>query len=412
MSARRWLLLASLLCSLAAPAGAEAYTTAPGYSARDYATGFRSLACCHWGPIGLAFDQSDNLYVANNADGHLYRFAPGGGAASGDTRVTGAPIGGGPAGLAVGRDGRLFLARYDAGDVVELNPATGGIVRTLAKIQCATGLAVDPASGDLFVSQNLCGTTIWRISGSGAVAPYVSNIPGVDGLSFGNDGTLYAVSGGQVVKIGGTGSGAPGAVTPIVYIPEADGIAAGVAPPGGGPAFVVVNRNDGAVTRADLTANPVTKGDIFTGGSRGDLAAVDSSGCLYITQTASVVRVSPSGRACDLSPSTTGPPGRPGVVADLLAPPPPVASRRSCSASARRLVIRLRQRGRVRFRSAAIYVAGRRVKVVRGRRVTAPIVLRGLPIGTFTLRVVATTTRGKRLTTRRRVSVCRASGKR
>ena len=409
-TARRWLLLACLLSALAVPSGAVAYTTSSGFTARDYATGFSSLACCNWGPIGLAFDQSDNLYVANSADGHIYRFAPGGGAASDSTRVTRAPLGGGPSGLAVGRDGRLYLARYGAGDVVEVAAGTGEIVRSVAKVPCATGLVVDPASGDLFVSQNQCGSTIWRISGfangPGTASAYVSNVYGVDGMSFGNDGTLYAVSNGQVSRIGGTASGSPGAVTPIVYIRGADGVAAGVAPAGGGPAFVVVNRNDGAVTRADLTANPITKGDIFTGGSRGDFAAVDSSGCLYITQTASIVRVRPSDHACDLSPSTTGPPpSQPGVVMDVLTPLR--ALRTSCSASARRLVIRLRQRGRVRFRSAAIYVAGRRVTVVRGKRVTAPIVLRGLPRGTFTLKIVATTTRGKRVTTRRRVSVCR-----
>jgi DNA-binding beta-propeller fold protein YncE len=410
---RRWRWLwASLLCALALPSTALGYSTASGFAASDYATGFPSLSCCDWGPIGLAFDQSDNLYVVDNADGHLYRFAPGGGRAGDATRVTASRLSGGPAGLAIGRDGRLYLARAGAGDVVEIDPASGRIRRSVVDgIRCATGLAVDPVSGDLFVSQNLCGSTLWRISGfgqgPGTATPYVSNIRGVDGISFGDDGTLYAESGGMVERIGGTASSSPGAVTPITYIGKADGVAAGVAQPSGGPAFVVVNRNDGVVTRADLTTNPITQENIFTGGSRGDLAAVDSGGCLYITQSTSVVRIRPTDHACDLSPSTAGPPPPPGITIDVLPSGGPAGTlRRVGCVARRRLVFRIRQRGRVRLRSAAIYINGRRVKTVRGRAVTRRIVLRRIPRGRFTLKVVARTTKGKKLTTRRRYRNC------
>jgi streptogramin lyase len=405
----RWL-WAALLCLLVLPSAAMGYTTGSGYTASDYATGFPSLSCCHWGPIGLAFDQSDNLYVADNADGNIYRFAPGGGAASDATRVTQSGLPGGPAGLAVARDGRLYLARGQSADVVEIDPASGRILRSVANgIRCATALAVDPMSGDLFVSQNQCGDTIWRISGfangPGTASHYVSNLQGVDGISFGNDGTLWAESNGEVERIGGTTSSAPGAVTPVTYVPAGDGVAAGVAAPGGGSSYVVVNRNDGVVTRADLTTSPITQDSIFAGGSRGDLAAVDSRGCLYITQSTSVVRVRPSNRACDLSPSTSGPPPSPGVTVDVLTPPRLTSLRKGC-VPIRRLVFRIRQRGRVRLRSASIYVAGRRVKTVKGRALTGRIVLTRVPRGTFTLKVVARTTKGKKLTTRHRYRNC------
>jgi hypothetical protein len=396
-------------------AHAIGYTTGPGFAASDYATGFPSLSCCHWGPIGVAFDQSDNLYVSDNADGNIYRFPPGGGGAEDATRVTQATLPGGPAGLAVARDGRLYLARQGSGDVVEIDAATGGILRSVVSgIRCATSLAVDPASGDLFVSQNLCGNAIWRISGfangPGTAAPYASGLPGVDGISFGNDGTLYAESNGEVESIGGTTSAAPGAVTPITFIRMADGVAAGVAPPSGGAAFLVVNRNDGAVTRADLTTNPITQQDIFTGGSRGDLATVDSHGCLYITQSTSVVRIRPSDHPCDLSPSTPGSPPPAGLVIDTLtATAATYVPHRSC-VPLRRLVFRIRQRGRVRLRSAVIYVAGRQVKTVRGRALTGRIVLTRLPRGSFTLKVVARATKGKRLTTRHRYRNCPRRG--
>ena len=360
----RWL-GASLACLLALPSTAIGYSTASGFAASDYATGFPSSSCCEWGPIGVAFDQSDNLYVADNADGNLYRFAPGGGVAANATRVTESRLPGGPTGLATGRDGRLYLARAGTGDVVEIDPGSGRILRSVAGgIRCATGLAVDPVSGDLFVSQNECGSTLWRISdfahGPGTAVPYVSNLSGADGISFGNDGTLYAESNGQVESIGGTSSGAPGAVTPITFIGKADGVAAGVAPPSGGPAFLVANRNDGAVTRADLTTNPIAHQDIFSGGTRGDLAAVDSHGCLYITQSTSVVAVRPTDHACNLSPSTTGPVPPPGVIVDTLASAAKRGPGRIC-VPLRRLVFRIRQRGRVRLRSAVIYIRNKRV---------------------------------------------------
>ena len=50
------------------PVVAAAYATGAGYSAREFATGFPSVSGQPWTAIGVAFDQSDNLYVADNAD--------------------------------------------------------------------------------------------------------------------------------------------------------------------------------------------------------------------------------------------------------------------------------------------------------------------------------------------------------
>jgi hypothetical protein len=76
-------------------------------------------------------------------------------------------------------------------------------------------------------------------------------------------------------------------------------------------------------------------------------------------------------------------------------------------ASRRNFRIRLlRNRPRVRLRSARVYVNGRRVKTLRGRRITAPVSLRGLPKGRFTVRIVAITRGGKRLVSLRRYRTC------
>ena len=81
-------------------------------------------------------------------------------------------------------------------------------------------------------------------------------------------------------------------------------------------------------------------------------------------------------------------------------------SRRPC-ASRRAFTIRLRDpRGRERLVSAVVLVNGRRVAVRRGRRLRARIDLRGLPRGTFTVRVIARTDRHRRLTAKRTYRTC------
>jgi hypothetical protein len=72
----------------------------------------------------------------------------------------------------------------------------------------------------------------------------------------------------------------------------------------------------------------------------------------------------------------------------------------------RSLTLRLRQQGRVRLRTATIYINGRRVKQLKGSAVTAPIVLSRLPGGSFTVKIVAITTNGKQLIAREFYTNC------
>lgn len=405
---RRAVLLAVASAALIAPAAAPAYKAADGYVASDFATAFPVAQCCNWGPIGVAFDRSDNLYVTDAADGHIYRFQPGGGAASGETRLTSSPLAGEIKALAITPDGRIYLTRYARGDVVELDPATGRPTRVAASgIACALGMAVDPLSGDLFVSQGHCGDKIWRVSGfsngPGTVQPYTAGLCCVDGIAFGPDGTLYAVNGGTLVRIEGTKSATPGATSSLAPAPEGDGVTVGRG--GYGDTFVVVNGLDGNVTRVDFSRTPPSRSPVMTGGSRGDLAAVDSRGCLYATQTDRIVRITPKGRACDLAPTTPGArPGAAGIVADVLSPAGR-AGRTSCK-RLKRVTMRVRQRGRVRLRSVKVYVNGKHRRTLRRRRVTQKIFIHRLPRGRFTVKLVARTTKGKKLTAKRRFRNC------
>ena len=80
-------------------------------------------------------------------------------------------------------------------------------------------------------------------------------------------------------------------------------------------------------------------------------------------------------------------------------------STRRC-VSRRSFRLRLRAPRGQRLRSARVYVNGRRVAVRRGRRLTAPVNLRGLPRGTVKVRVVATTRAGRRVVAQRRYRTC------
>jgi len=74
--------------------------------------------------------------------------------------------------------------------------------------------------------------------------------------------------------------------------------------------------------------------------------------------------------------------------------------------SRRDFTIRLRKPRSGRITSARVYVDGRRVKVVRGRRLRTRIDLRGLPKGRYTVRVVVRTSTGRTITRTRRYRTC------
>ena len=281
--------------ALAGATSVQAYQAAPGWVATDYVTGFahpRGQA----GPVGLAFDGVGNLLVANSGTASVHKVPPGGGTAAGTAIRDGY---GGATGLAFDKSGRLYMARGVEHDLVELNPASGEIIRTVvAGLPCPAAVATDPISGDLFVSNVFCaGGGIKRIrgfaSGPGTARDYAGG-QDADGLTFGPDGTLYAAAEDRILRISGTNTSTPGSVSQLVKLPNADGIVYAPATPQDDEYLVVV-RTDGEIDRVDFsgTATP-----IVTGASRGDLVTVGPDRCIYADLEDRVIKVGPSTGRC------------------------------------------------------------------------------------------------------------------
>jgi hypothetical protein len=113
----------------------------------------------------------------------------------------------------------------------------------------------------------------------------------------------------------------------------------------------------------------------------------------------------PQFAACDsgafeLAPASVQP--SPGPVVT----PGPVTTPRPSCLSSRRFRIRLRVPRGEHVRSAAVFLNGKRVAVRRGRRLTATIDLRGLPLARYRVRIVLKLDNGRKVTGVRRYWTC------
>ena len=117
------------------------------------------------GASGIAFDGAGNLFVSDQHSGNLYKFGPSGGVAGAGTLLpSSTTLGPGVEALVFDNAGRLYAAQnattsnFFTGAVLEINPSTGAVVRTAASsITCASFLAKDPLTGDLFVDDSCAG---------------------------------------------------------------------------------------------------------------------------------------------------------------------------------------------------------------------------------------------------------------
>jgi hypothetical protein len=281
-------------------------------------------------PVGLAFNRWNQLLVSDAANLGFYSFGP-----SGSTSPTPITTGNVQTGLAFGKYGQLFAALYQTGNIDQIDPGSGAFIRQLnpqgTTYPCIIGLATDPISGDLFFGQTDSGGVcpgspgLTRVENPTSAHPtfvtYTST-PGIDyvELTFGPDGTLYAVqqgpSGACAVRISGTRSPAPPTITTIACFPnfgEFIGIQAIAlsAYPFGQPArdrlhaqpvpILFVAGPSGTITKIDQSTTPPTLTPIATLSTRIDGMIVGPDCSLYATQSTGIDRiVNPSGTWCQV----------------------------------------------------------------------------------------------------------------
>ena len=98
---------------------------------------------------------------------------------------------------------------------------------------------------------------------------------------------------------------------------------------------------------------------------------------------------------------------RPGASPEVFGPTGIVQapSNKKC-VSKRSFTIHIRRLSGLTYRQVTVYVNGHRVDVARGHRTSAPVDLRGLPKGRYTVKVTVTTTTGQQITGTRSYHTC------
>ena len=502
---RRGLLCCIVASALAgALAGqATAFTTfnAPFTGGTDLVTGFPTCATPtgNAGPTGIVFDGL-KLFVADTCNGLIYRFGPSGGTAATAEATSAAAVANGGLTLAGGHyyGTRFAFGSVTGSGVVELDPVALTLTRTISTTVNPRGITTDPLTGDLLYSEapGAARRVATPLAASPADTLFANPGSGVyDGIAITADGSRVYLADYNTQHV--VGVDRAGAVVLDVNLSShhPDGIA--VARPNtviGGVDFsnnVFVNSNDGTIQRIDVNTagNPVTT--VVSGGTRGDFVSVGPDGCVYATQTDSVVKLAPcifqqvvnavpaaalagspgsgtsplavsfatagtgdrdgplAGWTLDFGDGSTAASGdgdppatiahtyatagtftatltvrdKAGATASATAattvtvpPKPPLAALEAAKiiklpaakacVSRRRLTIRLVRPKATALVSAVVLVNGRRVKTVKGTRITAPVNLTGLPKGRFTVKITATTADGRKVTGTRRYRTC------
>lgn len=307
-------------------------TAATGYAFTPFATGFlpknTSFGGVNYGcrgAGGMAFDPSGNLFVADIHSGNIYKFPAAGGAVGASTLVTATALEPGIGGLTFGLDGKLYAAsnsttgNFFTGAVREINPNTGAVVRIVApSITCASYIATDPISGDLFVDDSCSGAgsdngSIWRIANPGGATPtttvYAATAGVNGGLAFSSGGTLYVLDylNNGVTKITGTSKPQPpvktllpGFTGPTLSIAvlgaQANGDATTMligtgADPSGFPA---------GIKAFDITGNPVTTTSILVNNTWANVELTGPDGCQYVSVWTAVYKITNADGSCPL----------------------------------------------------------------------------------------------------------------
>jgi hypothetical protein len=274
-----------------------------GFQLSTFATGFPSFG--NVGPAGIGFTSGGGVLVSDYP-GNVRLFPT----ASDGQVASAAPVGqnynvANAAGIAqIGNNFYMAQQHAAGGGVVQIS-ANGSFIRNVANgIAEATGIIANPSNGHLFVSTSLGGSSVFDVNPVTGAARVFANVQ-VDGMAITADGkTLYgAVVAGNMANHIVSFDTATGKLTDLGYVPyDVDGAALGGGTFAGN---IFVNTNDGFVVEINLATGLQTL--IASGGSRGDFVMPAPDGSLLLTQSDSILRLTPPPGGSFNGPGTGGP---------------------------------------------------------------------------------------------------------
>ncbi len=312
--------------------GAAVPTAQNGYVLTPWAGGFPASAFVYAGVnfnacFGASFPAfaGDGAYLTNFFNGEVFKLPVGGGTASSANRLAtinptiGAPV--------IGKDGKVYAAiaatmnDINQGAVVELDPTTGAIARTVApNLRCPFFLAVDPLSGDLFYDDGCSGfgwdPKIHRIRNPAGLTPTVEDYVTLStpsssangSMAFAPNGSLYVVADyfnatPPVVRISGTDGPTPPTMTTLPGLASYFWLNIAETQTDGEARSLVLLFNDGLKV-VDITTSPPTQTVVATNLGGG---TIGPDGCLYAGTGTAIYKLSDPSGGCTFAPAAARP---------------------------------------------------------------------------------------------------------
>ncbi|WP_406736602.1 NHL repeat-containing protein [Thioclava sp. GXIMD4215] len=213
----------------------------PGRVSRIDPAGNRSIfADGLSGPSGLAIGADGTIYVASYSRDEVHRFTPEGQAS---LHVSGLAT---PAGLSIDSSGRLLIANRRTNQILAL-AADGSLEPVISDLRTPVG-AVQPPDGGYVVSNIGGGVTILRPDGTRIEAGKAFGAPG-PGVAMTSDGRVFVVDYGgttvrEILPNGSSRIVADGLRSPVGLVVAPDGMS-----------LLTAAWGDGAVYRIPLVAD-------------------------------------------------------------------------------------------------------------------------------------------------------------